>query len=76
MQLAERAELLTDLDAWLAEARLGSGSMVLLGGEAGVGKTSVAKAFVNQRPPSWRVLWGDTGRGRGSSSTGASCSGT
>ena len=58
MQLVERAALLADLDAWLAEARLGSGSMVLLGGEAGVGKTSVARAFVDQRPPSWRVLWG------------------
>ena len=58
MRLVERAELLADLDGWLAEARLGSGSMVLLGGEAGVGKTSVARAFVDQRAPSWRALWG------------------
>jgi DNA-binding CsgD family transcriptional regulator/tetratricopeptide (TPR) repeat protein len=58
MQLVERAELLAELDAWLAEARLGSGSVVLLGGEAGVGKSSVARAFVEQQAPSWRVLWG------------------
>jgi DNA-binding CsgD family transcriptional regulator/tetratricopeptide (TPR) repeat protein len=58
MRLVERAELLADLDTWLAEARLGSGSMVLLGGEAGVGKTSIARAFVDHQPPSWRVLWG------------------
>ena len=58
MQLVERGELLADLDTWLAEAKRGSGSIVLLGGEAGVGKTSVVRAFVDQQPPTWRVLWG------------------
>jgi DNA-binding CsgD family transcriptional regulator/tetratricopeptide (TPR) repeat protein len=58
MQLVERTALLAKLGTFLAEARDGSGSVVLLGGEAGVGKTSVARAFVAQHAASLRALWG------------------
>jgi predicted ATPase len=57
MELVERAELLGALDGFLAEARAGSGRLVLLSGEAGVGKTSLVRAFV-ARTPGVRVLWG------------------
>lgn len=56
--LIERAELLMQLRAFLADARAGSGRVVLLGGEAGVGKTSLARAFVARDAASARVFWG------------------
>jgi DNA-binding CsgD family transcriptional regulator/tetratricopeptide (TPR) repeat protein len=58
MELVERAPLLTQLGGLLARARAGSGSVVLLGGEAGVGKTSAARAFVAREAAALRVLWG------------------
>ena len=57
MELVERAELLAELRALLAQARAGSGRVVLLGGEAGVGKTSLIREFV-ARKPGLRILWG------------------
>src|SRR5262245_29424093 len=35
-----------------------TGRLVLLAGEAGVGKTSLARAFVDSCPDDFRVLWG------------------
>ena len=58
MKLAERGELLAQLDALLRDTQAGSGRMALLSGEAGVGKTSVARAFVGGMPRSVRTLWG------------------
>lgn len=57
MELVERGELLATLSAYLAEARAGSGRLVLLSGEAGVGKTSLVRAFTAQESGA-RVLWG------------------
>jgi predicted ATPase len=43
--LLERAEVLADLSAHLDEVLRGQGRLVLLRGEAGVGKTSVLQRF-------------------------------
>ena len=57
MQLVEREELLTRLGAYLDEAPT-RGRLVLVGGEAGVGKTSLARSFVVAYEDGFRVLWG------------------
>ena len=53
-ELLEREELL----AQLAAARAETGRLVFVGGEAGVGKTSLVRRFVDDQPDSVRVLWG------------------
>jgi DNA-binding CsgD family transcriptional regulator len=57
-QLLERDSSLASLDVTLANARAGSGSVVLVGGEAGVGKTSVIRAFTARHESDTRVVWG------------------
>jgi DNA-binding CsgD family transcriptional regulator len=47
MELLERTAALGDLDRWLREARAGAGGLVLVSGEAGVGKTSLLHAFAS-----------------------------
>ena len=54
--LLERDDVLEQLDGLLAEASWRRGRLVLLRGEAGVGKTSVVEAFTSGRAK--RVLWG------------------
>lgn len=56
-ELLERSELLGALGAGLEEAAAGRGRMILLGGEAGAGKTSLLREFCSQNA-SARVLWG------------------
>lgn len=56
--LIERSALLARLNAHAAAAHSGSGSVVLVGGEAGVGKTSLLRAFVAGEGERSRVLWG------------------
>jgi DNA-binding CsgD family transcriptional regulator/tetratricopeptide (TPR) repeat protein len=58
VELVERDPLLERLDDCLAAARGGSGRLVLVAGEAGAGKTSLARSFVERRPGGVRVLWG------------------
>lgn len=58
MELLERSLLLERLAAGLERARGGAGSLVLVGGEAGAGKTSLVQRFVEDCPPPVRVLWG------------------
>jgi DNA-binding CsgD family transcriptional regulator/tetratricopeptide (TPR) repeat protein len=57
--LLERSDHLTvlaeSLQAVIAEA---SGRVILVGGEAGVGKTVLLRAFCDELPGSTRVLWG------------------
>ena len=53
-ELLEREELL----AQLAAARAEAGCLVFVGGEAGVGKTSLVRRFIDDQPDSVRVLWG------------------
>lgn len=56
--LLEREEPLALLDSALARARAGRGHTVLVGGEAGIGKTSLLEAFTSERAQGARVLWG------------------
>jgi DNA-binding CsgD family transcriptional regulator len=46
MKLLERDAILGDLHGLLQQARAGHGSLVLLGGEAGVGKTTLLRRFL------------------------------
>ena len=56
--LLERDELLTALDAALSNAAAGEGRLVLVAGEAGVGKTALARAFGARVDGAARVFWG------------------
>ena len=47
--LIERASFLASLEGLLSEAAAGSGRLVFLGGEAGVGKTTLATALAGAR---------------------------
>jgi tetratricopeptide (TPR) repeat protein len=57
LELLERSELLEALGAALEGASAGRGRMILLGGEAGVGKTALVREFCSHNA-SARVLWG------------------
>ena len=57
MELLERSSFLGVLAGYAAEARLGSGRLVLVSGESGIGKTALVEAFQAQlHGGSW--LWG------------------
>jgi DNA-binding CsgD family transcriptional regulator/tetratricopeptide (TPR) repeat protein len=58
MDLLERDSDLGVLDAALDDARQGSGSVILLSGEAGIGKTSLVESFAQQHRREVRILWG------------------
>ena len=57
MQLLERDKYLADLTLWLNAAVDGAGSIALVCGEAGIGKTSLLQEFSRQQRAA-RVLWG------------------
>jgi DNA-binding CsgD family transcriptional regulator/tetratricopeptide (TPR) repeat protein len=57
--LLERSDQLAALSQALAEARSGSrGTLALVAGEAGVGKTTLVRRFSDEGGASARVLWG------------------
>jgi DNA-binding CsgD family transcriptional regulator/tetratricopeptide (TPR) repeat protein len=56
--LERTAELSTLADGLEAVARSGRGQVVLVGGEAGVGKTALVRRFRDEHRRSARVLWG------------------
>ena len=58
MHLLERDAPLAALESWLAEARSGSGRLVLVAGEAGIGKTSLVNAFSSHGEGTARVWRG------------------
>jgi ATP/maltotriose-dependent transcriptional regulator MalT len=59
LELLERSQQLAVLDDALATVLSDRrGRLVLLGGEAGVGKTAVVRRFCDQRGPPSRILWG------------------
>ena len=57
-ELLERERPLNELRRLLARARQGHGSFTLIGGEAGIGKTSLVRAFGAELPAETRVLVG------------------
>ena len=61
VELLERSQFLSLLDDALQAAIGGSGRVVLLGGEAGVGKTALLREFCARPLPS-RVIWGTSER--------------
>ena len=58
MTLLERAVDLEILDSALAAAGHGSGSVVLVSGEAGIGKTRLVQSFSQSHRDDARILWG------------------
>ncbi|MGH3111602.1 MAG: AAA family ATPase, partial [Gaiellaceae bacterium] len=56
--LLERDDALAALDGALAAVRAGSGRIVLVAGEAGIGKTSLVRTFSDAPGKRARVLWG------------------
>ncbi|HKD54390.1 MAG TPA: AAA family ATPase [Steroidobacteraceae bacterium] len=58
MHLLERQKQLEELNRCFNEARAGSGKLVLIGAEAGVGKSALVERFVAERRREARALWG------------------
>jgi DNA-binding CsgD family transcriptional regulator len=58
MHLLERQKQLEELNRCLREARAACGKLVLLCGEAGLGKSSLVERFVSEHRGDVRALWG------------------
>ena len=58
MDLVERGSYLAALGEHLAVAAAGHGRLVLVGGEAGIGKTALVRRFVDEHGAGARTLWG------------------
>lgn len=58
MELLEREEFLAELEAILNDVAAGNGRFVLVGGEAGIGKTSLVEQFTEAHKKQARLLWG------------------
>jgi DNA-binding CsgD family transcriptional regulator len=58
VEVLEREPLLNTLSLLLAEASAGDGRLVLIGGEAGVGKTTLVEHFCREARQSTRLLQG------------------
>ena len=58
MDLLERQEQFETLQQCFAEARAGAGKLILIAGEAGLGKSSLVEQFVAQTRRHARILWG------------------
>jgi predicted ATPase len=57
MDLLERESCFADLAKWLDSATQQAGCVVLLSGEAGIGKTVLLREFAKRQNQA-RVLWG------------------
>src|SRR5262245_26841720 len=58
MLLLERDLQLRQLAQWHDATDMNGGCVVLVRGEAGIGKTSLVREFLRRRPAPIRVLWG------------------
>src|SRR6185503_16870858 len=58
MELLERETFFDELEIVLKAVDAGSGRVVLISGEAGVGKTSLVERFAARHDTDARILWG------------------
>src|SRR5215813_121166 len=58
MELLERENFLTQLEVILDNVTAGEGRLVLVSGEAGIGKTSLVERFVEEHKKRARCFWG------------------
>lgn len=58
MELLEREKFFDELEAILSDVTAGNGRIVLISGEAGIGKTSLVEQFAETHETQSRVLWG------------------
>jgi predicted ATPase len=58
MDLLERGAVLEALGAALRDVAAGHGRVVLVSGEAGIGKTALVERFARTQGTAARVLWG------------------
>ncbi len=58
MHLLERHKQLEELNRCLQEARTACGKLILVAGEAGIGKSSLIEHFVSEHRRDARALWG------------------
>jgi DNA-binding CsgD family transcriptional regulator/tetratricopeptide (TPR) repeat protein len=58
MELLERERCLADLGEWLGSAVAQGGAVVLMAGEAGIGKSALLQEFSKQQRHAVRILWG------------------
>ena len=58
MELLEREKYLEELEKAFSSFSVGEGFVVLISGEAGIGKTSLVEAFLNKIESKANILWG------------------
>jgi ATP/maltotriose-dependent transcriptional regulator MalT len=58
VDIVEREEHLAALETWFDEAGSGAGRLALVAGEAGIGKSSLVRAFCERHRDDARVWWG------------------
>ena len=58
MELIERAGFLASLQTKFDNVARGEGHCVLIGGEAGIGKTSLIRAFCNSKKNDYKIYQG------------------